>query len=232
MSEHDIMQGGQKTREAKIEKPSFNRLQQCSNDLEELLAEYGSVLSPKIVEYEVEKCEFPVEVLNEIRSIYAHLYRASISEGSDVSSNIRKAKSHSKRAILDCYKYLCIAYDDRYHDFFRKFDYINWSKSNLEQKIVEIDKMRSAAVTNLKNAKIRESTEKGSGSCNQDSGTDDYRSVYKQAYEKYLQLTEMLEELEDTIVNTPTVVSKFPGQWVALIGLGCIILGFFIGYFI
>lgn len=56
---------------------SLDNLIQNREKLEELLEEYGNTLAPCIVEYEAETCEFPVEILNEIRAIYAHLYRAS-----------------------------------------------------------------------------------------------------------------------------------------------------------
>ena len=71
-------------------------------EVEELFNLYANIINPLIIEYEVEKTEFPVEILNEIRAIVSHLVRASVSsDDSEVHENIKKSKSHAKRAILD-----------------------------------------------------------------------------------------------------------------------------------
>ena len=51
--------------------PSLEKLMPYSDLVNNLFAEYGDILVPRLVEYEVELSEFPVEVLNEIRAIYA-----------------------------------------------------------------------------------------------------------------------------------------------------------------
>lgn len=209
--------------------PSFKYIEACQDDLQALLLEYGTQLAPRIVEYEVEQCEFPVEVLNEIRSIYAHLYRASVAiDINDAIGNITKAKSHSKRAILDCYKYLCVTYDERYHGFFKKFNYINWSKSGFIKEIGQIDQKRASAVELLRRAKVQESTEAKSG--NPDANdTEDYRDLYKKAYEAYYELNQLLLTFEGKIIEGHSIVARFPMQWVLLFGLGGCIVGYILG---
>lgn len=208
------------------QRPDINRLMNCKEDLEELLFEYGNVLAPRIVEYEVERCEFPVEVLNEIRAIYAHIYRATVATvDSDAKGNLHKAKSHSKRAVLDCYKYLCVTYDDRYHEFFKKFSYINWSKSGLIEDVVAIDEKRKTAVDILRKAKTQESTERFSGS----KPTSDYRELYKSAYCEYIELMGMLMVLENKVLDGYTITSKFPAAVVTLVGIIGIAVGICLG---
>lgn len=219
---------GCETEENRI--PSLANFEICRGEIEELFEEYGSVLAPRIVEYEVEQCEFPVEVLNEIRAIYAHLYRASVaSNESDITGNVKKAKSHSKRAVLDCYKYLCVTYDNRFHEFFKKFGYINWTKSNLSADVVAIDNKRRQAVETLRKAKVKESTEKSSGDEVCDPN-EDYRILYRRAHAEYIQLMDMLSKLETKIVDGYSIVSRFPAQWVALLGICGTALGFLLGY--
>ena len=212
--------------------PNIDILVDCKSDLESLLFEYGNVLAPRIVEYEVERCEFPVEVLNEIRAIYAHIYRATVATNkTDAEGNLKKAKSHSKRAVLDCYKYLCVTYDNRYHEFFKKFDYINWTKSNLEEDIAALDSQRRAAVDKLKLAKTKESTEQYSGAPSSDS-TIDYRDLYKCAYEEYVELMDMVANLENKILGGFDIVSKFPASLITAVGFLGIAVGVFLGIFL
>lgn len=213
-----------------IQAPSFEKLGAHKKDIECLFAEYGSVLAPKIVEYEVEQCLFPVEVLNEIRSIYAHLYRASVSERiEDTASNIAKARSHSKRAALDCYKYLCVAYDERYHKFFDRFNYINWDKSGFSEDILGIDRTRQLAVKMLQEAKTRESTEGASGEGHR---SNEYINDYRDAYDKYKALMDMIADLEEKVVNGQSIVSRVPVKLLILLGMGGIIIGLIIGLLI
>lgn len=211
-------------------KPNLDNLSYCKQDFEELLQEYGDVLAPRIIEYEVERCEFPVEVLNEIRAIYAHIYRASVaSNNQDIEGNIGKAKSHSKRAVLDCYKYLCVTYDRYYHEFFKRFGYINWDKSHLMDEVDAVDKKRTLAVEALKKAKIQESTETTSEISSIDPNQD-YRILYAKAYNEYVELATMIRELETAILEKKSIVSRFPAFLVAAIGALGLVAGFILGF--
>lgn len=83
---------------------------------------YLSVISPFIIQLEALDGEFPVEILNEIRSIFTHLARCNSTEKEQIyEENIIKAERHVKRAVLDCFKYLCVAYDE----YFRRFTKLN-----------------------------------------------------------------------------------------------------------
>lgn len=83
---------------------------------------YLSVISPFIIQLEALDGEFPVEILNEIRSIFTHLARCNSTEKEQIyEENIIKAERHVKRAVIDCFKYLCVAYDE----YFRRFTKLN-----------------------------------------------------------------------------------------------------------
>ena len=60
--------------------------------------------------------EYPIEIFNEIRSIFTHLSRYKI-QGRE--SDVMSAENHTQRAILDCFKYLCISIAERI-DMFRQ----------------------------------------------------------------------------------------------------------------
>lgn len=204
--------------------PSLDRLMPYKEKIEMLLADYGDSLIPHLVEYEVELSCFPVEVLNEIRAIYAHLYRASVSDDDkDIGGNIEKALSHSKRASLDCYKYLCVAYDERFHAFFKRYNYVNWGKSKLLGEIDRINSLRGEAVSLLRDAKEMESKE-------DKSQITSYDQKYKLAYEKYCELSTEVKKLEHWICENPdTIVSRIPGFLLAVVATCGVLLGVLLG---
>ena len=81
-------------------------LAEQSEVLDTVFRMYIEDINPFIVRFEVSKGEFPIEIQNEIRAIYGHLVRAAMSDTPEqVLRNIDKMKSHSKRALLDCFKY-------------------------------------------------------------------------------------------------------------------------------
>lgn len=91
-------------------------------ELDEAFRNYLEVINPFIVQFEVLRNEFPIELQNEIRAIYGHLARASIAETPQIAAkNVEKIKSHTKRALLDCYKYSCIIFIDNYNNFFERY---------------------------------------------------------------------------------------------------------------
>ena len=211
--------------------PSFRKLEPYREQIEELLREYGDILIPRLAEYEVELRCFPVEILNEIRAIYAHLYRASVSETeTGIGGNIAKAKSHSKRAVLDCYKYLCVAHDDRYHEFLRKYRYVNWSKSGLADKVVELSNLRCKAVEILRIAKALESTQEESAEKNDPT---EYTQKYEEAYKTYSRLNQKVHELENLMnLNSLRIVSHASNWLVGAVGAGGIVIGMLLGLLI
>ena len=118
-------------------------LNSYKEELNALLSEYANIVNPLIVEYEVEKNEFPIEMLNEIRAIVGHIVRATATkDDKEISENIRKAHSHVKRATLDGYKYLCVIYDERYWDFFARYDTVDWVDSGLQEDVHSINENR------------------------------------------------------------------------------------------
>lgn len=98
------------TRKVDIDVTPLNKYK---DELNRLLSEYANIVNPLIVEYEVEKNEFPIEILNEVRAIIGHIVRATATKDEEeIAENIKKAHSHVKRAMLDGFKYLCVIYDD------------------------------------------------------------------------------------------------------------------------
>ena len=89
---------------------------------------YIEVICPYILQYELLKNEFPIEILNEIRAVFTHLSKCYLSEDVSIKEkNLLKAEDHIKRAILDCYKYICMIYNDKYVEFEKNYKRIDLS---------------------------------------------------------------------------------------------------------
>ena len=92
---------------------------------------YAEDINPLIIRFETEKGEFPVEVQNEIRAMYNHLARAALADNEEkVAENLDKMQSHSKRALMDCFKYICMLCDDNYRDFMKRYESIDLTYIN------------------------------------------------------------------------------------------------------
>ena len=94
----------------------------------EIYKTYIDVICPYILNYEILTGSFPIALLNEIRAIFTHLSKYHLANNDKIrESNISKAEGHIKRSILDCYKYICIAYDDEYRKYEKKYERIDKS---------------------------------------------------------------------------------------------------------
>lgn len=101
----------------------------CQDKISAIYQEYREVVFPLVAFLEVVDSEFPVEILNEIRSIFSHFARAydDASDDAGVSSELAKAGNHLKRAVLDCYKYGCLSLSDFYHTFRKEYRFADLS---------------------------------------------------------------------------------------------------------
>lgn len=71
-------------------------------------------IAPFITELEVRDTEYPIEIFNEVRSIFTHLSRYKIQKQ---AKDLISTESHVKRAILDCFKYMCVSMAEEINDF-------------------------------------------------------------------------------------------------------------------
>lgn len=80
--------------------------------LSELYVEYNQTLKPLIATVESLYEKFPTPIFNEIRSFNDHIARCFREKVNDqiINEQLKKAKSHQKRAIFDCFKFLNVEY--------------------------------------------------------------------------------------------------------------------------
>lgn len=162
-------------------------LTKYQTELNESFEVFINIIHPFIVQFEILSNEFPIELQNEIRAIYSHLAKASIATSDEeVLENVKKIKSHTKRATLDCYKYSCIVFSDYYDEFFDHYHNVDFSLIDNGEFLPKIHKMNRAARNKLIEAKKAEiSLEK----------EDDVYELYQEAYLLYHKLYNEIEEV-------------------------------------
>lgn len=152
----------------------------------EIYDAYINTISPFILQLETLDGEFPVEILNEIRAIFTHISRCSLAETSEVyEDNIVKAERHVKRAILDCHKYVCVAYDEHYRRFDRLYKSVDLSVVDNGDFLVDLCQKRKMAVRQLQSAKRLE--------LNGENDSTVY-DAYADAYNAYSDVYNLIED--------------------------------------
>lgn len=156
--------------------------------LDEIFRMYIEDINPFIVRFEVAEGEFPSEVQNEIRAMYGHLVRAAMAETSDqISNNIEKMKSHSKRALLDCFKYTSILCSDEYDRFMKRYEGIDLTYLDEGKFLPDIVSRYENAKKALQEAKIAETS---------NLKQDELFEMYQNAYQQFEELCNVLKENE------------------------------------
>lgn len=135
---------------------------------------YLSVIAPFIIQLEVLDGEFPIEILNEVRAIFTHLARCSVTDDSNVyEENIVKSERHVKRAVLDCFKYLCVAYDEHFRAFSRLNRNVDLSYVSNGEFLRKLNELHAEAVKNKTAAQTKELRAE-----NMEDVFDDYEKAY------------------------------------------------------
>ncbi len=113
---------------------------------------YLKTVAPLVIEYENLMNAFPTGVLNEIRDVMFHLAKSeSLTEVDLQKRELKKADRHMTRAMRDCYKYICIAYESFYKNYSEKCKYL-LRKIKIEQekcKAVEIEQQHIIALADI-----------------------------------------------------------------------------------
>lgn len=202
-------------------------LSEQSELLNTIFRMYIEDINPFIVRFEVSKGEFPIEVQNEIRAIYGHLVRATMATSSDqVLRNIEKMKSHSKRALLDCFKYTSIICSDNYDDFMNRYENIDLTYLKNGQFLTDIVKRCREARKALQDAKVAETS---------NISEDDLFALYQDAYRQFEELNDELQQAEESAAFLQHKASKKDmisniSLWVGIGGFIVGIIGIFINF--
>ena len=150
---------------------------------------YTEVICPYILDYELLSNKFPTEILNEIRAIFTHLSKYYLSDNESIKEkNIFKAERHVKRSILDCYKYICMAYEDEYKKFEIKYKNTDLSLVDNGEFLPKLLESRKNAINLLKKAR------KTDFSINADDEINDSEAykMYEEAFVAYSLVYELI----------------------------------------
>ncbi len=191
--------------------------------ISDIYAEYKKTVSPLVAFLEANDAEYPVEILNEIRAIFTHFSRAYDESASEeeISSEIKKAEGHLKRAILDCYKYNCVSLYDFYNQFRKEYKFADLSCIDNGDFLTHITKNFAEAKERLLDAKISERKNKDK---------EDLYAEYETAFGLFLKNFNLINSKIGIIhrVSKKARWSRFWGTFGFWISLALAVFGIFL----
>ena len=195
---------------------------------------YIEEICPYIIHYETLSDRFPSEILNEIRAVFTHLSKYNLTDNASTKEkNLSKAEGHIKRSKLDCYKFICTAYEDEYSKFDKSYE-------NTDLSFVDNGEFLPKLLEARKNAKylLLEARKTDlSIDSDEETNTDEAYKKYEKAFVAYSSVHSLindsyknLENLKRKAVtkNRITIAFAIIG-WI--IGIFGIIIGIISSYF-
>ena len=113
-----------------------------TNEEKNIYYQYIHTIAPFVVELEVRDGEYPIEILNEIRSVFTHMARY---KENDSERDLISAGKHIKRGILDCYKYLCVSMAEEMKDFRDGYRHVDMMLADNGNFLPKLDKLELCA---------------------------------------------------------------------------------------
>lgn len=117
---------------------------------------------------------------NEIRAIFTHLSRYKI-QGND--ADVTAAENHVKRAVLDCFKYLCISIAERVQEFRDEYKKVDLKLADNGKFLPELDRLDAKARKAYMKAKKAEIAKRED---------DELYQLYENAYNTYSDIDNFL----------------------------------------
>lgn len=188
--------------------------------IREIHRQYIEIICPFIIELETDDCEYPVEIMNEIRAIETHLARADLSADNQIKNqNITQAEHHVKRAILDCFKYSCLSLTLKHKQI--RHDYRNADLHLIDNGkfLTELSEKEKSAKNSLITAKKAEL----SGNLQTDELYRLYEKAYQASAESFNFLEESLPKLE--FAQSIADKNKRSAFWGFIIGISGLVVG-------
>ena len=191
----------------------------------EIYKTYQDVIAPLIAALEVLDGEYPIEIFNEIRSIFLHLSRYKVQHS---EKDVFTAKRHVKRAILDCYKYLCVSYSEKIAEFRNDYKEVNLNLADSGKFLPKLNELDAAAKSKLLTAKEFEIQ-----THLEDSEANDNHlyALYEDAYTSYKAIDDFIKTSEEDIqfacsqtkksdvINKASLIFGAAGLLVGILGI-------------
>ena len=150
--------------------------------------QYQEIIAPFIIELEVRDNEYPIELFNEIRSIFTHLSRYKVQSSEE---DISLAEGHVKRAILDCYKYLCISISEKIRNFRNEYRNTDLGIADNGEFLPKLNQYEAFAMKKYKEAKQAEIAK---------VSTEHQYILYEEAYNAYADLDKFLDDSTEAVL--------------------------------
>lgn len=168
-------------------------LYKLEKEIDSIYDGYLKYIAPFVAQLEVLDGEFPIEILNEVRAIFTHFARCRMSDQINIKKdNVNKASRHKKRAILDCFKYLCVAYDDKYREFEDLYKNVDLSVIDNGDFLLELSRKRKIALDNIKLAKKQEL---------ESEDIDLSFPLFENASNSYAEVYNLIENTEEKLIK-------------------------------
>ncbi len=167
------------------------------------------------VEAYFERC--PLELFNEIRAFNDHIAR-SFAEGVNetyINDQMKSAKGHMQRLLLDCYKNVNLYFHDKIEKFEKRIKRIDVAKINNGQFFPEYDRLHRDVIQKVRHAKTMET---------KDIPSEEKYMNYESSANAYKSLSTFIDDNSARILNAKI---KFWGlkSFKVLITIGTLILG-------
>lgn len=153
-----------------------------------IYTKYQDIICLYIMELEVRDSEYPIEIFNEIRSVFTHLARYKLQ---DEQNDLISAERHIKRAILDCYKYLCISIAENTAKFREEYKKVDLKLADNGTFLPTLDRLDCLAQEAFKAAKKSEIKK-----CDD----DEQYQLYENAYNAYSAVDKHLVDSNEAIL--------------------------------
>lgn len=151
--------------------------------------QYQSVISYFLTELEVRDIEYPIEIFNEIRATFTHLSRYKLQDSED---DLFAAERHVKRAILDCFKYMCISIKEEIRTFRETYKKVDLSVADNGKFLVELNRLEKEADAQYIMAKKAEIKD--------ELPEEELYQIFEKAYNKHQELAEFLGNSSEAIL--------------------------------
>lgn len=184
---------------------------------------YRDTIIPFIVTLEVLDNEFPVEILNEIRAIFSHLASYKL-DGAE--HDLHLASRHLKRATLDCYKYMCVAIEEKVQEFRHDYRHVNLSLADNGAFLPELNRLERLAHRATIDVRQTEGQHKVASS-SEESDIDSLYEGYATAWTAYEALKLFLDNSSDAIAFASNQSKK--SSYINFISIAIGVAGILIG---
>lgn len=204
-------------------------IKDIENRLNKAYDTYINIVCPMIMQLEDLTSSFPVAILNEIRAFTTHISKINLSDDITIKEdNLIKAERHVKRMLLDCYKYMCIGYDDKYKEYQNLYKNVDLSVIDNGDFLKKVVSDKQIVSNKIHKARLEE--------LSLENNEENTFQNYEDAYNIYCELIRYIEDHNSLLdkakhkYTTKTIVSYIFGV-IGILGTIFTVISLFLQIF-